>query len=191
MGMLPFSRVSAPFNAMLAAIGLIAVAALTTRGMSASARLGFEVVLAGIWAAFALQLLATLRTTTGQAIKDRLPALVVDLVAVLLPLGAFLLADPRDRGLYCAVWLIKPMRDSTFFRLLGRVIANESRNLFGVTTIFGIVLFAASFLAYLLERDIQPNQFGSIPLAMWWAVVTLSTTGYGDEIPMTDRKSVV
>ena len=36
-----------------------------------------------------------------------------------------------------------------------------------------------------LERDVQPDRFGSIPQAMWWAVVTLSTTGYGDEIPQS------
>ena len=65
------------------------------------------------------------------------------------------------------------------------MLANEARNLLGVMSIFGIVLFVAALAAYLIERDAQPRQFGSIPQAMWWAVVTLSTTGYGDAIPQS------
>ena len=77
------------------------------------------------------------------------------------------------------------MRDSTFFSLLAKVVANESRNLIGVTSVFGIVLFGAALAGYIIERDVQPDRFDSIPQAMWWAVVTLSTTGYGDEIPQS------
>ena len=43
----------------------------------------------------------------------------------------------------------------------------------------------ASWGMYILERDVQPEVFGSIPAAMWWAVVTLTTVGYGDVIPVT------
>lgn len=50
---------------------------------------------------------------------------------------------------------------------------------------FGIVLLAAASLAYLLERDAQPELFGSIPQSLWWAIVTLTTTGYGDVTPVT------
>jgi len=103
----------------------------------------------------------------------------------MVPLAAFLLIGTPDWSLYCAVWLLKPLRDSTFFPLLGRVLASEARNLIGVTTVFGVVLFAVALAAYVIERDIQPEKFGSIPQAMWWAVVTLSTTGYGDEIPQS------
>jgi len=40
-------------------------------------------------------------------------------------------------------------------------------------------------LMYLAERDVQPDKFGTIPLAMWWSVTTLGTTGYGDVVPIT------
>lgn len=96
-----------------------------------------------------------------------------------------MLVGTPDRSLYCAVWLLKPLRDSTFFPVLGRVLAKEARNLIGVTTLFGVVLFGVALAGYVIERGIQPEKFGSIPQAIWWAVVTLSTTGYGDAIPQS------
>jgi voltage-gated potassium channel len=38
---------------------------------------------------------------------------------------------------------------------------------------------------HLAEHNAQPEQFGSIPQAMWWAIVTLTTVGYGDVVPVT------
>ena len=38
---------------------------------------------------------------------------------------------------------------------------------------------------YAIEHDAQPDKFGSIPQAMWWAIVTLGTVGYGDVVPVT------
>ena len=43
--------------------------------------------------------------------------------------------------------------------------------------IFLMVLFLASVAEYFLEREFQPNAFGSVPAALWWAVATLTTTG--------------
>jgi voltage-gated potassium channel len=185
MPALPFQKISAPLNAALAAIGLIAIAALTTPGMLGQTRLSFEIVLAGIWAIYVLQLIGTFIAGGVDDIRDRLPAVTVDILSVLVPLAALILVGSRDRSLYCSIWLLKPLRHSAFFRLLGRVVKNEARNLFGVTSIFVIVLFGSALAAYVIERDVQPTQFGSIPQAMWWAVVTLSTTGYGDEIPQS------
>jgi voltage-gated potassium channel len=42
-----------------------------------------------------------------------------------------------------------------------------------------------------LERDVQPDKFGTIPDAMWWAIVTLGTIGYGDVVPVTMLGRVV
>ena len=183
MPALPFARISVPLNALLATLGLLAVAALTTPAPSEGMRLGLEILLACIWAAYALQLAGDF--LIKGALADAMPALVVDFAAVLVPLAGFLLTNTRDNYLFCCIWLLKPLRGSIFFRLVGRVISNEARNLLGVAAVFGILLFGASLAGYLLERDVQPESFGSITKAMWWAVVTLTTTGYGDEIPQT------
>ncbi|WP_343232582.1 cyclic nucleotide-gated ion channel [Microvirga antarctica] len=50
--------------------------------------------------------------------------------------------------------------------------------------LLGAVLIAASAMN-LVERDAQPDKFGTIPEAMYWAIVTLTTVGYGDVVPIT------
>ncbi|KOF13005.1 cation tolerance protein CutA [Ensifer adhaerens] len=185
MSVRPFSKISAPLGGLLAAVGLVAVAALTTPDMTGRTRLNLEVLLALIWAIYVLQLIDTLIAQRARDVRDSLPAVAIDVLAVLVPLAAVLFVGTRDQSLYCAIWLLKPLRGSPFFRLMGRVLSKQARNLIGITSIFGIVLFGAALTAYLIERDVQPDTFGSIPQAMWWAVVTLSTTGYGDKIPQS------
>ncbi len=48
-----------------------------------------------------------------------------------------------------------------------------------------ILILISSTSLYLIERHIQPEVFGSIPRAAWWSVVTFTTVGYGDAIPIT------
>lgn len=185
MSVLPFSKILTSLNAVLAAVGLLTVAALTTPDITGQTRLALQIVLICVWAAYVFQLIETLVVQRAKDARGTGVEIAVDVLAVLIPLVAFLFIRGRDQSLYCAIWLLKPLRGSTFFRLLGRVLMKEARNLIGVTSIFGIVLFVAALAAYIIERDVQPDKFGSIPLAMWWAVTTLSTTGYGDEIPQS------
>jgi Ion channel len=51
--------------------------------------------------------------------------------------------------------------------------------------------YASGSLMYMLENDVQPEVFTSIPVAMWWAIETLTTVGYGDIVPMTVAGRVV
>jgi voltage-gated potassium channel len=57
--------------------------------------------------------------------------------------------------------------------------------LLGALLVILILLLFASSGMYLIERHMQPDKFGSIPQAAWWALATLTTVGYGDVVPVT------
>ncbi len=99
--------------------------------------------------------------------------------------------SPKYASLYGFVWVFKPIRYSAGLASLQRVISRARHALLSVLLAFGIVLLAAASLAYLLERNAQPELFGSIPQALWWAIVTLTTTGYGDVTPITPAGRVL
>lgn len=48
-----------------------------------------------------------------------------------------------------------------------------------------LLIFIGAALMYLVEGDVQPEAFGSIPRALWWSMATLTTVGYGDVFPIT------
>jgi voltage-gated potassium channel len=99
--------------------------------------------------------------------------------------------NPKYASLYGFVWVFKPVRYSQGLASLQRVISRARHALLSVLLAFGIVLLAAASLAYLLERNAQPELFGSIPQSLWWAIVTLTTTGYGDVTPITPAGRVL
>src|SRR5579859_3892019 len=91
----------------------------------------------------------------------------------------------RYASLFGFVWVFKLVRYSPGLQSLRRVVGDARHALLSVLLGFGIVLLAAASLAYLFERRAQPEAFGSIPAALWWAIATLTTTGYGDVVPHT------
>jgi voltage-gated potassium channel len=93
--------------------------------------------------------------------------------------------DPRTAWLLSILWALKVVPGIPGLRQLRRVLVLESGPLLSVLVIFLMVVFLASVAEYFLEHDVQPNTFGSVPAALWWAVVTLTTTGYGDAVPIT------
>jgi voltage-gated potassium channel len=70
-------------------------------------------------------------------------------------------------------------------RSLLDVLYRERRALFGSFAILLGTALVAAALMYLAERHVQPDKLGTIPDALWWAIVTLSTIGYGDVVPVT------
>ena len=111
---------------------------------------------------------------------------LVDLCAVLpFWLALFFSADLRFVLVLRAIRFLKLVRHSTAMRSLLDAIYTERRALLGsIVILAGTTLMSASMM-YLVERDAQPDKFGTIPDAMWWAIVTLGTVGYGDVVPST------
>ena len=56
--------------------------------------------------------------------------------------------------------------------------------MFGILLTF-VTIFISAVCLYLVEGDIYPEAFGSIPRALWWSSVTLTTIGYGDVVPIS------
>jgi voltage-gated potassium channel len=94
-------------------------------------------------------------------------------------------AEPKTAWLFAILWFLKVIPGIPGLRQLRRVLVLESGPLFSVLVLFLVVVFLGSVAEYFLERDVQPQTFGSVPAALWWAVVTLTTTGYGDVVPIT------
>ncbi len=115
------------------------------------------------------------------------PLMLVDLFSFLPAWLGFLLTGVDLRMIRMArlVRLLKITRYSPALQTLAEVVAEERRALFGTLLVLLMtVMFAASAM-YLAESRAQPEVFGSIPAAMWWAVTTLTTVGYGDAVPIT------
>jgi voltage-gated potassium channel len=114
------------------------------------------------------------------------PFLIIDLLAILPFYLSFL--QPIDLRVLRVLRLfrfLKLARYSPAMNTLVRVLANERRSLMGaLLLVLTLLLFAATIMHY-IESDAQPDSFGSIPQAAWWAIVTLTTVGYGDTVPVT------
>jgi voltage-gated potassium channel len=80
--------------------------------------------------------------------------------------------------------LMVPSLANTYEHL--RISIRKRRDLLAVSALLmTMLLVSAACLLYFFEHDAQPKVFSSIPQAMWWAAVTLTTIGYGDIFPIT------
>lgn len=116
------------------------------------------------------------------------PLTIVDIVAIapfFLPLLLPDLRFARAVRLLRLFRLLKFGRYSETVRTLGRVLVAKREDLTVAASAVVVVLVVASCLMYHVEHDAQPEQFSSIPAAMWWGIATLTTVGYGDVYPVT------
>ncbi|MDI1345455.1 MAG: cyclic nucleotide-gated ion channel [Pseudolabrys sp.] len=110
----------------------------------------------------------------------------IDILAIVpVPLALFAGVPPDTAWLFAALWVFKLAAAVPGLSMLGRIVSLEARPLASVFIIFLIILLLAGVALHLLERAAQPDRFGSLPMSLWWAVTTLSTTGYGDAVPET------
>lgn len=134
----------------------------------------------------------------GQPVWGRLrfavtPVVFIDLLAILpfyvalvAPVG---LLDLRVLRFLRAVRLLARIarlsRYSSGLRTSAGVIHAKQAELVTVIVFLSILLLMASSLMYFAESEAQPDKFANIPQAMWWSLITLTTVGYGDVVPVT------
>jgi len=184
----------------MAAAGIAVMLAATMERMQRDYARGLEIAFLAVAAFFAIEFILRLIAApeapggahrgAGQARLAWLGSLpgAFDFFAA-LP-GAFYLIGSHDAQLFSFIWVFKYIRYSPGLVSLGRVITHARHALSSVLLGFMIVLLAAASLAYLFERNVphtDPQAFKSIPEALWWAIVTLTTTGYGDVVPVTPQ----
>lgn len=120
------------------------------------------------------------------------PMALIDLVAILpFYLGYFFEMDLRAMRVLRLMRMFKLTRYSRAMAIIFQVLRTEARAIGAVLFVFVVILVFAASLMYLLEHLEQPQVFADIPSAMWWAVVTMTTLGYGDMTPITPMGRVV
>ncbi len=115
-------------------------------------------------------------------------SMIIDLLSILpfyIPFRGLDLRIIRAARLFRLFRIFKIGRYSQSLTRLSNVIKSKKEEL--VITLFSavVLLIIASSVMYFVEKEAQPDVFGSIPDAMWWGAVTLTTVGYGDVYPIT------
>jgi voltage-gated potassium channel len=181
-----WSWVPGAWSNALTTIGLLAMVMGTSR--TAEHRLLFITVVV-VWgciaAAFGFQLWKSFAKPKPKVYLTS-NIFLIDLVATIaLPIGWLLVPDPGDAQLFAVVWALRYFRHSPSLTLFGRVMHRSRTAIMSLAGLFFLIFLVTASLAYAFERNVQPEAFGSIPLSMWWAIVTLTTTGYGNQVPAT------
>jgi voltage-gated potassium channel len=122
----------------------------------------------------------------------RSPAMMVDLLALLPFFLIFFLPDDfRVLLVLRLLRFFKLARYSPGMRSLMDAVVQERRALLACLVILGGLVVMSATIMFKVEGLAQPDRFGTIPDAMWWAIITLTTVGYGDSVPITPLGKVV
>lgn len=114
---------------------------------------------------------------------------IIDLLAILpFYLPFFIKIDLRALRALRVVRLLRIFKINRYTNALntiGQVFKNKASQLISSIIIVGLLMIIASVLMYNIESTAQPDAFSNAIEAMWWAVATLTTVGYGDVYPIT------
>jgi len=194
----PAAHVFTAFIVALIVLNAIAFAAETVDDIAAAYRPYFDAFnifsvavftmeyVLRVWSCVEMPMLSRMPPWRARLRFAMRPMMIIDLLAF-APwyVHWFLPLDLRVLRVFRLFRLLKLVRYSPALQTLGRVLADEYRALLGALLIMLVLLLFASTGIYFLEREAQPQAFGSVPAAAWWALSTLTTVGYGDVVPIT------
>jgi len=180
-----FSARIDPVMTVLALLWLPVLVVPFVTQLHGSAAVTFEALDYFVWAAFAVEYTVKLRLAADRwhFVRHHL----LDLAMVAVP-------------------ILRPLRLARLFRLvrLSRVVLvlggglKRARALFAhhglqfvLLAVSAIVFAAAGLEVYLERHSVGPTAIHDYGSALWWAVVTVTTVGYGDKIPVTGAGRVV
>lgn len=122
------------------------------------------------------------------------PGSLLDLGVVVVSLAPMIVGSLfplRLLRLFAIVRFAKLGRFSTAMKhLAGAVIERRYELMLTVLIALTLIILGAAAM-WVAEGDDQPEKFGSIPRAMWWAAITLTTIGYGDVYPITVAGKII
>jgi len=187
------------FLALVIVLNTVAVVIYTVPSMEAGYGPPLGAVITGCLLVFSAEYFLRLwacsdAPTFSGRMKDRFRYatkffLVIDLLSI-MPIF-FPLFVAQDTALLRAFRLLsifklgRYARKSQSLSLLRRVILRK-QEIFSLMVFFLVfVILFSSTIMYLVEHPAQPDKFSSIPAAMWWAAMTVTTVGYGDIYPVT------
>ncbi len=125
------------------------------------------------------------RSPIGGRVRFALsPQVLVDLLAVL---PFYFGVDARFLRV---LRILKLARYIKALQVFQRVVYRKRGQLLAALIVLSVMLIFTSCLMWSVEHGHNPN-IESIPQAMWWSVVTLTTVGFGDTVPMTPTGQLV
>ncbi len=128
------------------------------------------------------------RAVSGRLKFLKSPGALIDLIAIapfFLEVILHHLVDLRFLRVFRLMRLLKLTRYTGATKTLGIVMKRERPVLLASAFVMLLLVLLTASLGYLFEHEAQPDKFENIPQAIYWAVVTLASVGYGDISPVT------
>jgi voltage-gated potassium channel len=87
--------------------------------------------------------------------------------------------------------IFKLIRYSDSLRIIGSAVSRIKSELVSTLIVTSIILIISANLMFIIENEAQPDAFTDMGQALWWAVATLTTVGYGDIFPVTMAGKII